>query len=110
MSKQVDWKGEVAAWRASGQTARRFCEGRGYTATRLYWWSSQMKRSDGSTSRMPPVPMARVVRERSRPASARVPIVIRVGNAHVEVSGEVDRATLLVVMQTLTDASLGGAP
>jgi hypothetical protein len=38
-----------------------------------------------------------------------MPIVIRVGNAHVEVSGEIDRAALLVVLQTLTDASLGGA-
>jgi hypothetical protein len=68
-----------------------------------------MKRLNGSTSRTATVPMARVVRERSRPASARMPIVIRVGNAHVEVSGEIDRAALLVVLQTLTDASLGGA-
>jgi hypothetical protein len=108
MSKQVEWTAEVAAWRASGLTARKFCEGRAFTAARLYWWSSQMARSQDSASRTTTLPMARVVR--SRAVSACGPIVIRVGKARVEVSGEVDRAALLVVLQTLTHASLGDAP
>lgn len=109
MSKQIDWAAEVAAWRASGTPARKFCESRGYSATRLYWWSSQLKRSDGPESGTPALRIARVVRERSRPATARAPIVIQLGNARVEVSGEIDREALLVVLKTLADASHGAA-
>jgi hypothetical protein len=111
MSKQIDWTAEVAAWRASGLTARKFCEDRGYSATRLYWWSSQLKRSGSESEGSPPrtrsVPMARVVRKRSQPARGRAPIVIQVGNARVEVSGDIDRAALSAVLQTLADTSWG---
>lgn len=109
MSKQIDWTAEVAAWRASGLTARKFCEDRGYSVTRLYWWSSQLKRSEPerASPRTRSVPIARVVRERSQPARGRAPIVIQVGSARVEVAGDVDRAALSAVLQTLADTSWG---
>jgi hypothetical protein len=49
--------------------------------------------------------MARVVREQSQPAREGAPIVIQVGNARVEVGGEIDRAALSAVLQTLADTS-----
>ena len=109
MSKQIDWTAEVSAWRASGLSAREFCESRGYSATQLYWRSSQLNRSENSTStsRTRSVPMAGVVRERTRQTPGAVPIVIQVGGARVEVSGDVDRAALRVVLQALADASPG---
>jgi hypothetical protein len=90
-------------------TARKFCEDRGYAATRLYWWSSQLKRSgsEGSSARTRSVPMARVVRERSRPARGSALIVIQVGSARVEVGGDIDRDALSAVLQTLADTSWG---
>jgi len=51
--------------------------------------------------------MARVVRERSRPAPGRAPIVIQVGGARVEVDGDIDRAALSAVLQTLANTSWG---
>jgi hypothetical protein len=109
MSKHIDWAAEVSAWRASGLTARRFCDGRGYSATRLYWWSSQLKRSgpESSSPGTRSVRVARVVLERSRPAAEAAPIVIQVGGARVEVSGDIDRAALSVVLQTLAQTSWG---
>ena len=108
MSKQLDWAAEVAAWRASGMTASKFCEERGYAATRLYWWSSQLKRSEGSTKRKAGVAMARVVRSGAAEASSpRTPIVIQVGNARVEVTADVDRGVLSTVLQSLADTCWG---
>jgi hypothetical protein len=111
MSKQREWADEVAAWRASGLTARKFCEERGYSTTRLYWWSSQLKRAEGSTSGKTAVRMARVVRKRAAQApSPRAPIVIQVGAARVEVAGDADRDTLTAVLQSLADTSWGVQP
>jgi hypothetical protein len=107
MSKQQEWATEVAAWRASGLTARKFCEGRDYAATRLYWWSSQLKSSEGSGKRKPAVPMARVVRRGAAQAQPRTPIVIQVGSARVEVPSDADRDTLSAVLQSLADTSWG---
>jgi hypothetical protein len=53
------------------------------------------------------VRVARVVLERSRPAAEAAPIVIQVGGARVEVSGDIDRAALSVVLQTLAQTSWG---
>ena len=108
MSKQREWAAEVAAWRASGKTARKFCEERGYSATRLYWWSSQLKRSEGATKGKTGVAMARVVRSGVAQASSpRTPIVIQVGNARVEVTDDVDRGMLSTVLQSLADTCWG---
>lgn len=57
--EQREWAAEVAAWRASRKTAREFCEERGYSATRLYWWSSQLKHSEDSTKGKTGVAIAR---------------------------------------------------
>src|SRR4051812_14164775 len=110
MSKERDWAAEVAAWRASGMPARKFCEERGYSATRLYWWSSQLKRSEGATVPKKTVPLARVVRrpddaDRSRHQGA--PIIVQVGRARVEVSAGADRAALSVVLDALAATAWG---
>jgi hypothetical protein len=88
--------------------ARKFCEELGYSATRLYWWSSQLKRSEGSPKDNTSVPMARVVRSKAaqnpRPCA---PIVIQVGSARVEVPSDADRDTLSAVLQSLADTAWG---
>jgi transposase len=105
MTKQPDWAGEVAAWRTSGLAARQFCEGRGYSATRLYWWSSQLKRMEGATKKKS-IPLARVVRRRDgeRSGLRGTPIIVQVGQARVEVTADADRAALSIVLEALAAA------
>jgi transposase len=103
MSNEIDWAAEVAAWRASGQTARQFCEEREYSTARLYWWSTRLKRTSSGAEGKKSVPLARVVRkpnvERARIKSA--PIILHVGHARMEVSADTDRAALVVALEAL---------
>jgi hypothetical protein len=101
MSKETDWPARVEAWRSSGMSAGEFCKGREYSATTLYWWSSQLKRAGARTQRGQRVPMARVERKAERPSANSSPIVVQVGGARVEVTADVDRNTLSVVLEAL---------
>jgi hypothetical protein len=38
------WRGHVARWRASGETAEAFSERKGLVATTLRYWSSRLRR------------------------------------------------------------------
>jgi hypothetical protein len=106
MSKPREWRAEVAAWRASGKSAREFGEERGYPATRLYWWSSQIKRQEGAGEHGAAVPIARVIRRDSASSRSRsTPVVIQVGSARVEVSADADRDALSVALQALARMS-----
>jgi transposase len=99
MTKQLDWKAEIAAWRASGMSAREFCEGRGYAAGRLYWWSSQLKRTTRGSAHQNGVALARIVRKEV--SSKGAPVVVQVGQARVEVPVNVDRAALQAALEVL---------
>jgi transposase len=55
------WAARVEEWRASGKTAREFCEGKEFSAGGLRYWSSQL-RSGASPARK---------RVRRRPRGAR---------------------------------------
>ena len=107
MSNKRDWTSEVAAWRTSGKTAREFCEERGYSPTQLYWWSSQLKRGGGRAVTRDSVPLARVVRKKDV-VEARVPrkpVIVRIGDARVEVAADADPAALTVVLKALAATS-----
>ena len=107
MSKQRDWAAEVEAWRASGQSARQYCETHGYSATTLYWWSSHLKRAQAAEPGKS-VRLARVVRKRvARPASGPAPIVVQVGRARVEVGADTDRDVLSTVLEALAATAWG---
>jgi transposase len=109
MSKETDWPARVAAWRASGMSAQEFCKQRGYSATTLYWWSSQLKRAGVLAQRDEPMPLVRIVRKsETRAAAKSSPIFVHVGNARIEVSADVDRSTLSVVLEALASVSWEG--
>jgi hypothetical protein len=62
MSDTVEtWKKRVASWRASGQTAEEFSEGRPWSPRTLLWWSSRLGR-ESSSSAPPVVRIAQLVR------------------------------------------------
>jgi hypothetical protein len=104
MAKAAEWSERVAEWRASGMTAKEFCEGREYSAQNLLYWSSTLRRKSAAEQRPGrAVTLARVVRSVRPESSARTPaaIVVRTRAARVEVRPGADAATLAVVLTTL---------
>ena len=113
MVKKADWAKRVAAWRASGKSAREFCDGRDYPPKRLQWWAWHLGRSSGErvVPREPGVEFARVVRKRDANAGGRVDsIVVQVGAARIEVGARADRAALTAVLDAVLAAAPGGRP
>jgi hypothetical protein len=84
----------VQAWRASGQTAPAFAEGKGFSASLLRWWGSELSRRSG---RDRPVRLARVV----RPPRERAALTVAVGPARIEVGPGFDHALLREVLEAL---------
>jgi len=77
MTKAAEWAGRVKQWRASGLRSKEFCEGRGYSATNLLWWSSYFRREGfrAVSAASGSVALGRVVRraevtDRSAPSGA----------------------------------------
>lgn len=96
-STAAEWAERVQAWRASGQTAPAFAEGKGFSASLLRWWGSELSRRSGTDKA---VRLARVVRlPRERAA-----LTVAVGPARIEVGPGFDHALLREVLD-----ALGGA-
>ena len=98
MTRASEWSTRVAAWRASGKTAKEFCKGKDYTANRLLWWSSALNRRKVAP-KPNPLALMRVV-GRSDPVRLGV-MVVHLGDARVEVPAGADRATLCTVLDVL---------
>lgn len=97
MADSATWAKRVAEWRASGQTAREFASGRGFEASTLRWWASQLGGRDGA--------FVRVVRETGTEARrAEAPIELEVGEVRVFVRVGVERAALVDVLAALREA------
>jgi hypothetical protein len=57
-NNEAAWRERVQAWRASGQTAREFTEGRDFSMSGLRYWASRV----GGSSAPNGVTLARIVR------------------------------------------------
>lgn len=55
MTDRKTWEQRVAAWRASGQSAQKFAEGRDYTVHMQRYWAGRMKEEEAAPSD-PPAP------------------------------------------------------
>jgi hypothetical protein len=116
MVDRATWAHRVTEWRASGLTAARFCEGRGFSHTTLQGWSSKLAKEPAET---PPEPirMVRLLRRAAAevapgasnvlPSSAPI-VVLEVGGARISVSAGVDRSTLMTVLESLGAYARGG--
>jgi hypothetical protein len=103
MADAAIWAKRVAEWRASGSTAREFCEGRDYKPSTLQWWSYRLRKL--ARRHEPPkraVSLARVVVRRGVPPAVTAPtVVIDVDGTRVFVAHGVDHETLGVVLDVL---------
>lgn len=105
MTTEAKWLARVEAWRASGLSARVFCEGEEYTANGLRYWSSRLRRTDGGRAVNgdggdKAVRIARLVRA-PLAAEPETAIVIEVGGARVGVRRGFDRSALREVLDVL---------
>jgi transposase len=108
MTRASEWATRVDAWRASGKTAREFCKARDYTADRLLWWSSDLKRRGIAEPPENSVVLARVIRKPEVRLQAPA-IVVHLGSIRVEVPAGADKATVSTVLEVLsTRVEAGG--
>lgn len=110
------WAELVAAWEASGRSARSFAEERGVAEATLRWWKSELaRRAQHEPPRRSPRPrpprapslaMARVVRERDLPPPTLTDtVVVVVGQARIVVQRGFDAALLRAVVHALGSAT-----
>ena len=99
------WKKRVASWRASGETAEGFSEGRPWSPKTLRWWASRLGRGrPQAMTAGPVVRVAQLVRssapvERERCGS----IVVEALDARLRITIEVgaERDTVAAVLGML---------
>ena len=89
------WSERVRAWRASGETASAYADGKGFAASTLRFWASRL-------NRMPSAP--RIVQLVPRPALVAAELLVEVGAARVRVGRGFDRELLADVVATLAGA------
>lgn len=95
---ELKWVERVRQWRESGQTASIFSQGKGFEPSTLRFWASQLKhRVQSPEPRAPRMLRVRVTREPSAE-----PLVVRVGEARVEVRAGFDTALLRAVVASLS--------
>lgn len=99
----------MAAWRASGESAQKFAEGRDYTVHMLRYWAGRLKEEEAE----PSIRLARIVRapREVTPQSIEaaqqptgVALVLEVGGARVQVPVGFERATLRAVLEVLRES------
>jgi|WetSurMetagenome_2_1015567.scaffolds.fasta_scaffold191631_3 hypothetical protein len=90
------WRGIVAEFEKSGQTAREFCAGRGIAESAFGYW----RRRESRTQALRFVPVVRVGQAQT-PGAHGGGVVLEVGGSRIRVESGFDRALLLDVVRTL---------
>jgi hypothetical protein len=108
------WQERIAEWRASGLSAKQFCQDKEFTTSALRQWVYRFKREAEAAPKAPEpmVRVARVVREATarvapsrKAVLVREPLVVEIGGARICVRPGFDRATLGAVIELLTGSS-----
>ena len=94
---QEKWSARVTAWRSSGETAPKFCTGKGFSASGLRYWASRLERGDTQGE----IRLARVVRGAAPAARMESPIVVEAGSLRVAVRRGFDAEALRAVLAVI---------
>ena len=93
------WKQRVASWRASGESAERFSVGRGFAASTLKWWASQLRNAEAE--RAPVVRVAQVLRPAERTSRHGAIVVEDDTRMRVTIEPGADREALELILDLL---------
>jgi hypothetical protein len=94
------WAERVRAWRASGQGAEAFAEGKGYAGATLRWWSSRLGR-DAEVRLVPLVARRAAPVEGESRTGVAANVVVEVGGARLRVGRGFDPGLLADVVHAL---------
>jgi hypothetical protein len=99
---ETKWSERVREWRASGKRAEEFAEGRGFKASTLRFWASNLRRvTAGEKALASSKPQVQMVRVLTRPSRSDATIEVTVGAARVVIRSGFDRALLREVLGAL---------
>jgi hypothetical protein len=110
MTTEQKWTARVEAWRASGQTARQFAEGKEYSAGGLRHWAYRLRQASEAAAVVETKPQGEVAPKEVRIArvvrgpavtEAETPIMLEVGGVRVGVRRGFDRGALREVLDVL---------
>jgi len=97
--RQKEWESRITAYRASGQSTKKWCAAHDLKPHQLWYWIRKDQLTDSPTvvsSRWLPVEFSD-----SEPESHASPLLIRVGHATVEVKPGFDSSLLSDIVRTL---------
>ena len=94
------WAERVREWRAGGQSAPEYAQGRGFEASTLRWWASRLDRGVLPASPAKPKPRVRMVRVVPTGSTADA-LTVRIGAARVEVRAGFDPGLLRELVSAL---------
>lgn len=100
-SREAYWRGQVAAWKRSGESVRGYCRSRGLSEAGFHFWKRELKRRDAGTASEPEQPAFAEVR---LPSSAVHDALIEIsvsGSRRIHVHPGFDEETLLRVIAAL---------
>jgi hypothetical protein len=96
------WRGLVAQWRSSGQTARDFADGHGVNVSTLSHWAWRLRRESRDGTAIARVPPMIEVRARS---AADDRFEIELGSRRVRIPPSFDADALRRLIAALEEAS-----
>jgi crotonobetainyl-CoA:carnitine CoA-transferase CaiB-like acyl-CoA transferase len=118
MARASEWRKRIAEWRASGLSAAKFAESRGYSAHQVWNWAAKFRREDAARTAEPTaavqvgrvvahsIPLARVLRvprqeSAEKPVASATAMAVEVGGMRLVVPSGFDRGTLAMVLDEL---------
>lgn len=104
MTKPEDsWAARVRAWRASGLSAERFAQGKGYAGSALRYRAGKVLES-GGVDQPPHVTLRRLVRTSAPPAAAfGAQVLVQVGGVSITVSAGFDPVLVRALVRCLAE-------
>ncbi len=103
MNNEAMWNERVSAWRSSGMTSAKFCEGKDFTAGGLRHWAYRLRQTRSRKRAALAVRIAKV--QRAAPVDpapvAAEPLLVEVGGIRVTVRPGFDRPTFAAIVDVL---------
>jgi hypothetical protein len=94
-----EWRRRIAAWPASGQTKKLYCQARGFSLASYYFWQAEIRRRDKEPTITPMAP--RFVPVRIIP-SPIFKVKVRCPSGHVVTVAGSDSVTLSSIFTALS--------
>ena len=118
MAKADTWRERVNEWRGSGLSAMKFAQSKGFGAHQLWYWASKFRDEEQARPGKPTataagpmpaeavkadaIPFARVVRSHQQEgAKPQAPLSVELSEIRIVVPADLDRATLLMVLDAV---------